>query len=223
MIELRFVRREQWAADVWEYFWWPAAPVTFQSGQYANFYVAGVDDSRGNARVFTLTSLPGDELLSFAVKISATPSPYKKHLMSLSQGDTVLMSEPMGDMVLPRLSTIPLTFVAGGLGIASYISLLRECDSSELSHPISLLWAIRSNEDRYKLPVVLANNSIKYQEFVAPDRLTVDDIMAATPGSGLIYLSGSERFVMALRHDLHARGITDAQILFDYFSGYDEL
>lgn len=221
--EMRFVRRVQWAADVWEYFWQPDTAVVYQAGQYANFYVADVDDPRGNTRIFTLTSLPSDEFISFAVKISAVPSPYKKHLVSLKPGDTVHMSETMGDMVLPRLSTTPLTLVAGGLGIASYISLLRKCDESKLSHPINLLWAIRSGTDRYELPIEFASSSVKYQEFTAPKRLSADDIIAATPTNGLIYLSGSERFVMTLRHDLHAREVTDTQLLFDYFSGYNEL
>lgn len=209
--------------DVWEYFWQPVASVTYQAGQYADFYLVDVDDPRGSSRVFTLTSLPSDELLSFAVKISSTPSPYKRHLASLLPGDTAHMSESMGDMVLPRSPTTPLTFVAGGLGIASYISLIRACSNSELLHPINLLWAIRNGNDRYKLPVLLTHNSISYREFTSPDRLTVDDIVLSTPDNGLMYLSGSERFVMTLRHDLHARGITDSQILFDYFSGYAEL
>lgn len=217
------MQRKQWAADVWEYFWRPTVPIMYQAGQYANFYLADVHDPRGNSRVFTLTSLPGDELVNFAVKIGALPSPYKKQLTLIRLGDTAHMGAPMGDMVLPRSTTTPLTFVAGGLGIASYISLLRECDSSELSHPINLLWAIRSKADRYNLPVILTHNAISYQEFIAPNRLTVDDIISATPNTGLMYLSGSERFVTSLRRELHDRGITDARILFDYFSGYNEL
>ncbi len=223
MIELRFVKRVQWSADVWEYFWQPSVGVNYLPGQYADFYIAGVVDPRGSSRVFTMTSLPGDEFVSFAVKISPHPSPYKQLLTHFKPGETLHMSEPMGDLVLPRLAGTPMTYVAGGLGIASFIALLRECERSAKSHPISVLWAIRSNADRYALPILQAETSTKYREFVAPDRLQVDDILAATPSNGLIYLSGSERFVMALRHDLHERGITDSRILFDYFSGYTEL
>lgn len=223
VIELRFLRRVQWAADVWEYFWRPTALITYQAGQYANFYLADVDDPRGNSRVFTLTSLASDDFISFAVKITATPSPYKRRLASLTPGDTVYISEPMGDMILPRLSNTPLILVAGGLGITSYISLLLECDRSGLSHSIDLLWAVRTNDDHYEIPIATTNSTITYRQFIAPDRLTVDDILAVSQQHSLFYLSGSERFVMALRGDLHAHNIGDMQILFDYFSGYDEV
>lgn len=224
MTTLQFVRREQWATDVWEYFFEPEIPLTYTPGQYANFTLANVIDARGSARTFTMTSLPTDALLSFAVKISNDPSPYKIRLGALKQSDIISMGEPMGDLVMPRSANTPLLFVAGGLGVASYISLLRLRSSNPtISNPVSVLWALRSQSDRYKLPALDTITSTDLHIFTAPNRLNLDDIMQQSKNDTLIYLSGSEHFVSGLRNDLHIHGITDARILFDYFSGYKEL
>jgi len=223
MTILHFVRREQWGADVWEYFFQSDLAVPFLAGQYASFILADVLDVRGNARTFTMTSLPTDALLSFAVKISANPSPFKQRLANLKIGDTVLMGEPMGDLILPRTAKVPLLFIAGGLGVASYVALLRTRTAMEPSNPVSLLWAVRSQTDLYNLPIIDTIDPTDKQIFLAPNRLYIDDIIKLTSHDTLIYLSGSEHFVSSLLRDMHAQGITDTRILFDYFSGYEEL
>lgn len=223
MTELSLIERKQWSEDVWEFFWQPAKAVDYQAGQYAHFQILSAMDPRGDSRIFTLTSLPSDDHVSFAAKIGNMPSDFKQKLLSLKKSDKITMGDALGDMVLPRLNSANLTFVAGGLGIASFISLIRECNKKHPSHHISLLWAMRSIDERYNLPVVTKNNLVHSSEFIAPERLTVGDIIASTPKDGLVYLSGSEKFVISLRQSLHERGITDSRILFDYFSGYDEL
>jgi len=219
MTKLWFVRREYWGADVWEYFFQPEAQVKYLAGQYASFSIPGIKDARGIARTFTMTSLATDTLLSFAVKITDAPSPYKVQLNRLQPRDSILMGEPMGDLIMPRTATTPLLFVAGGLGVASYVALLR----MNRTNPFSLLWAVRNSADQYNLPVLRSLETTNRYMFAAPNRLNVDDILQRAAGDTLIYLSGSERFVSSLRSDLHACGITDARILFDYFSGYNEL
>lgn len=220
---MELVRREHWGADVWEYFFLPNEPVAYLPGQYAQFSIANLTDPQGNSRIFTLTSLPSDPWLSFAVKISHKPSPYKTRLGSLKPGDTMYIGDAMGDLVAPRAATTPLLFVAGGLGIASYMALLRELGQLEQPNPVYLLWAVRSQAERYNLPVLNDLAPANRHVFVAPNRLSINDIMARATSETLIYLSGSEHFVTGLRGELHARGITDAQILFDYFSGYEDL
>jgi len=224
MTTLEFVRREYWGADAWEYFFQPDAAVEYLAGQYASFFIDGISDARGAARTFTMTSLASDSLLSFAVKISPNPSSYKTRLSALRPGEKILMREAMGDLVMPRTTNTPLLFIAGGLGIASYIALLHaRASGTEPSSPVSLLWGLRSQSEQYSLPILSSIAPMDQQVFIAPDRLAVDDIMKRATPDTLIYLSGSEHFVSSLRSDLHAHGITDARILFDYFSGYKEL
>ncbi len=203
----------------------PKSRVTFEPGQYAHFsfpFVVG-EKSAKQHRTFTICSLPTDDTIEFITRLDTPMSAYKQQLFSLQPGDHMYMDEPRGDLVLPLQSDRPLVFVAQGIGIASFLPLLRECARSDLSHPISLLWAIRGETDRGVLAIPGETCVSERQDFIAPSRLSVDAIMQRVGPESLVYISGSETFTMTLVHDLRQRGVTDDRLIFDYFTGYSEL
>jgi hypothetical protein len=61
------------------------------------------------------------------------------------------------------------------------------------------------------------------QTILAPNRLTAQEIIDATPPNALVYLSGSQNFVEGLCADLTALGTPHEQIVFDYYDGYIDL
>ena len=107
MVALQFLGRTQRSQDVWEYFFQPTEPIRYLAGQYAEFSIADLIDPRGKTRIFTLTSLPDTPVVSFAVKISDTPSPYKQRLSQLQPGEILYVGQPTGDMILPRHTAAP--------------------------------------------------------------------------------------------------------------------
>ena len=213
-----FERREELAPGIWQYFFRPEQAVDFIPGQYAAFHVPDrLNDPRGQSRVFTMTSLPTDELVSFVVKFVEPLSPYKQALQQLQPHYELRMDEAMGDLVLPKLTSIPLVFIAGGIGIASFVSMV---NSGVDERNVRLLYTVHSADEIIFTGIA---GQLQSDIFIAPNRVTTEAITKNQAPDTQYYLSGSERFVEGLRRDLQDLGILHEQIVFDYFDGYTEL
>lgn len=223
MWQTTFIGRKHLGTDIWEFRLTRPEGYEYLSGQYASIgFPMPLDDLRGQSRVMTFTSHPDDEYLAFVTRISDQPSPYKHQLSGLQPGDSLVVDGSLGDLILPRSTATPLVFVAGGIGVASFISMLRDIEKTGETREVHLLYAVRSNEERLFSDMLDRFPFASKQEFVAPNRLSVQDILAtANTEDALFYLSGTESFVESLRKDLLLAGLTDTQIIFDYFTGYN--
>lgn len=223
-MQVRFVKREELAPYIWRYSFATDTPYDFVAGQYTDFHIPSpLTDPRGRSRVFTLTSLPGENELSFVAKFLEPMSPYKQALQALKPGDELKLDDAMGDLVLPKLASVPLVFVAGGIGMASFVSMLAQLTRDKEERQIFFFYALRSRTEVIYRDLI-EGYPLAHKQFVyAPNRLQAEEILATTPPDALIYLSGSQKFVEGLRADLEALGIDRSRIVFDYYDGYAEL
>jgi len=223
-MQVIFEKREEIAPGIWQYWFRPERPVDFVPGQYTDLHLTGVqNDSRGASRTFSFTSLPSDPSVTFILKHFGLQSPYKQALQSLQAGDEARIDDAMGDLVLPKDPAMPLVFVAGGIGIASYASMLQQLSSLREERDIYLFYALRSRREQIFRELTSAYPLASKDIIIAPNRLSAEHIKASTPPEALLYLSGSQTFVEGLRADLEALGTPRSQIVFDYFDGYAEL
>jgi ferredoxin-NADP reductase len=219
-----FERREELAPTIWEYYFRSERPVDFAPGQYVNVRLPGVhNDPRGSGRVFTLTSLPSDELLSFVVKIPQPHTPYKEALIHIAPGTECRIDDAMGDLILPKDPTQPLVYIAGGIGVASYVSMFKQLRMNREERPIYFFYALRSRTEQIFRELTESYPLQLKQLIIAPNRLSAREVKDSTPPDALVYLSGSQRFVEGIRSDLEALGTPRSSIVFDYYDGYVEL
>ena len=224
-----FERKQELLPDIWEFYFRPERPLDYIPGQYVDLRLPQAHaDKRGTSRTFTLTSLPDEPLTSFAVKIELPCSTYKQVLQALQPGDTATVTDAMGDVVLPKDPDVPLVFVAGGLGIASFVSITRWLTKRKEQRTITLLYAVRNKRDilfeeifnAYQFP-------IKKTLFTAdgePIRISAALIAEQLVPDSLLYISGSEHFVESLRQELQRDfGVPNEKIIYDFFDGYSEL
>lgn len=224
-MEVSFLGKREVVPNVWEFRFQPETAVEYVAGQYARFtFPFGVTDPRGKQhRTFTLTSHPSESELRFITRLEEPCSTYKHHLRQLKPGDTMLIDEPHGDAILPRLATTPLVFVAQGIALASYISMLVERERSELSRYITLVWVRRGEDDRLEKLIPGEVPGLTRIDIHYPERLTAKDVLQHTAQSSLIYLSGSQNFVESLGADLEAAAVHRERIIYDYYEGYKDL
>jgi len=223
-MQVFFERRAELALGIWEYFFRPERAVDFVPGQYVEVQLPGVQgDARGPSRTFTLTSLPSDSSISFITKHFTLQTPYKHTLQALREGDGVRIGEAMGDLVLPKSVATPLIFVAGGIGVASYASMLKDLLARREERPVFLFYALRARREQLFRGLTDAYPLALKEITLAPHTLHAADIKDATPPNALTYLSGSQHFVEDLRAELEALGTPRSQIVFDYYDGYAEL
>ncbi len=224
-MKVSFLGKREVAPNVWEFRFQPETAVEYVPGQYARLtFPFRISDPHGKQhRTFTLTSHPSESELRFITRLEEPYSVYKQHLHRLKPSDTMLIDEPHGDAVLPRLATTPLVFVAQGIALASYVSMLRECCLRSLTHPITLFWARRSEDDRLENLIPGEIPDFERVDIHYPTRLTAAEIQAKITPQSLTYLSGSQSFVESIGAELEAASTPRERLIYDYYEGYVHL
>jgi ferredoxin-NADP reductase len=124
--------------------------VDFTAGQY--FWVElpdrGHQDEKGLRRHISVVTSPTDRgVLGLATRLRDTA--FKQTLRELEVGDEVDVEEPKGSFVLPEATDRDYVFVAGGIGITVFRSMLRFIADKELPYRVTLVY---SNRDRESAP-----------------------------------------------------------------------
>lgn len=223
-MDVVFERRENLAANIWQYYFRPLGGLDFLPGQYADLHLSKVvGDPRGPSRTLSFTNLPDEPSISFVLKHFEKQSPYKQALEHLKPGGVAKIDNAMGDLVLPKSPATPLIFVAGGIGIASYVGMLKQLIKTNEQRQVELFYQLRDAGEQIFGELLEAYKFKQKEILFKPDTLTGGKIKTSVSPESLIYLSGSQTFVENLQTDLERLGFARAQIIFDYYDGYIEL
>jgi ferredoxin-NADP reductase len=222
------------ADNIRTFYFRPERPVQYTAGQFAEWTLKHANpDDRGVRRWFTISSSPTGELVTITTKFAGDKSSsFKKHLFKLQPGDELQMSEPMGDFVLPKLIQTPLIFVAGGIGITPFHSILSWLAEVKEERPIKLLYGVH-NEDEIIFQETF-DKAGQHATIVVSDatpewggergQLSAELILGLEQPSEdtLVYVSGPEPMVEALQKDLIKGGLKKTQFVGDYFPNYSK-
>jgi glycine betaine catabolism B len=231
---LKLERIEQASADTYDFIFNPERKFAFQPGQYLE-WTLGLDhpDNRGNRRYFTIASAPTDGTVRVGVKFYRAPSAFKRSLGAMTRGDTIYASQLAGDFTLPEDPNVKIAFLAGGIGITPFRSMLQYLLDRNEARPIVLLYGNECAEDityRDVLDAAVGELGIQTIYVVARNagpgeypgvitgrlvRQVISDYRERT-----FYISGPQGMVKALRHTLRRMGIHNARIKVDFFPGY---
>jgi ferredoxin-NADP reductase len=117
----------------------------WRPGQY--FWVelldSPYDDERGPRRHITIATSPTEGRLGLATRLRDTA--FKRGLAELAVGDAIEVEEPKGTFSLPEDTEPSYVFVAGGIGITVFRSMLHFVADRALPYRVTLLY---SNRDR---------------------------------------------------------------------------
>jgi ferredoxin-NADP reductase len=121
--------------------------VDFTPGQY--FFVTlpdvGHQDEKGLRRHITVVTSPGERgVLGFATRMRDTA--FKRTLGELAVGTEVDVEPPKGSFALPEDTSRPLVFVAGGIGITVFRSMLLYIRDEGLPYRVTLIYSNRDRE-----------------------------------------------------------------------------
>jgi glycine betaine catabolism B len=210
-------------------FWFePTRRFSFAPGQFLEYTVAhSRPDTRGVRRYFTIASSPTEPQILLAARFSRPGSTFKQALKNKRKGDEVVASKVAGDFVLPPDSARKLAFIAGGIGITPFRSMVKYLLDTNQPRDIVLLYGARAEEElifrdifeeaqmRFGMRVVYVISRLIDKEAI---RKEVPDFTTL-----LFYVSGPEPMVQGVSKILAGMGIARRQIKRDYFPGYAEL
>jgi ferredoxin-NADP reductase len=228
-----FLRKqpENPAGDIITFWFEPDTGLDQIAGQFVEVTLShDSPDERGHKRWYTLSNSPTDApLISITTNIDKNASSFKQALGQLRTGDQIIVSEPMGDFVLPKDSSIPLIFIAGGIGITPYHSIIKFLDDTGQSRDISLFYSVRTPRELIFMTMLESAGLKPIIVCQKPDGtwrgetglLSGQRIMDKTrPSTGsLFYISGPESLVESIETDLIGLGVDRTRLVTDAFSG----
>ena len=102
-------------------------------------------DSEGNIRTFSIASPSFEDRLTVATRMRDTA--FKRVLKSMPLGTTVKIDRPDGSLTLHKNPSKPAVFLAGGIGITPFLSILRQASHEKVPHHLYLFYSNRQPED----------------------------------------------------------------------------
>lgn len=235
---LMFKEKISLAPDIVDFVFTPKERLAYQPGQYGEWtFPHPHTDSRGNRRYFTLASSPTEDSLRIGVKFYENGSSYKKYLHELEGQSIVAAGQWAGDFMLPKDRSQKLVFVAGGIGITPFRSMLKYLIDTKEQRDIVVIFSNKLAQDIvYKDILDQAERdlairtiyTITDKEHIPADWKghigRVDSTMIATDipdwKDRIFYLSGPHLMVTGFEKTLHEMGVPFTHIKKDFFPGF---
>lgn len=232
---LRLKRRVPIAHNTYDLVFDAPSPLRFQPGQYMEWTLPhAYPDERGNRRFFTVASAPAETQVRLGVKVTEPLSSFKQKLLHMEEGDTMVAAQVAGDFVLPKNSAQKIAFIAGGIGITPFRSMIAHMLLHNDARDAVLLYANTTKEDiAYKdlfdqaqrdlgMRVAYAVSDGDAPQGTIRGRLTPDIIANTIPDykDRTFYISGPHAMVTAFRRALRHMGVSPWRIKTDYFPGF---
>lgn len=217
--EATLVSKDLIAKNTYEMSFSLSADFYFVPGQYLWLCVPALafDDPRGNQRAFSIASSPQEKRM-IRVCFRASGSGYKKTLLSLSIGSSIVISGPFGGNFCLSENVHRSVFVAGGTGISPFLSILRDENTWKNGASITLVY-INSTKEKALYREEIALLSSQQKQFKLHERYgQVSDSSFPTVqfhADTLWYVSGPFGFVDAVYTTLEKRNIPDSAMHFE--------
>jgi ferredoxin-NADP reductase len=222
---LTLTEKEHLIDNVWAFRFKPSEPLHYTAGQYIRVELPHENpDSEGTKRWFTNSAAPYEGIMQITTRVSE--STFKQALAKLAPGDELqLIEKPEGDFVWQD-SEFPIVFVAGGIGVTPFHSILKQRAHDNLPLNATLVYGSRTPEVPFKneLTAWQADDPNLKVLYEVGQPLTAERLAELVPtiNESLVYVSGPEPMVQALSNDLKQHGLPEAQLKQDEFPNYDQ-
>jgi benzoate/toluate 1,2-dioxygenase reductase subunit len=201
-----------------------AAPV-FLPGQYVNIDVPG----SGEHRSYSFSSAPGSSHISFLIK-KIPGGVMSTWLESAKPGNTVEFTGPLGSFYL-RAVERPLLFLAGGTGLAPFLSMLEVLARAGSQQKVHLIYGVTRDLDLVQVEAIEAYTAklpnFTFSTVVAeaasshPRKGWVTQHMPAeclNDGDVDVYLCGPPPMVDAVRKHFDDNGVKPVSFHYEKFT-----
>ena len=226
------------AENTYDFIFQPDRKLKFRPGQYLEWTLAHERmDKRGMRRYFTIASSPTEEDIIMGVKFYEKPSSYKQALIYLNPGDTVVASQLAGDFVLPKDKSQNLVFIAGGIGVTPFRSMIKYLLDLKDKRDIIIFYSNKGAQDiAYKEIFDEAEKTLGIKTvYCLSDQASTPLNWSGEKGfvnkqmiekwapdfkERIFYISGPRSMILSFQETLENSGVPKNNIKTDFFPGF---
>lgn len=227
----------QLAPNIYEFAFSHPNKFAFIPGQYLEWTLPHPkSDSRGVRRYFTISSSPNEDNIKLGVKIMPDKvSTFKKALLNLKLGEKMSADQLAGDFTIPKNSNDKLIFIAGGIGVTPFRSIIKTIIETGIQKDIILFYsAADPGEFVYKdifkqaggfgvKTVYVLGGKVPVKSWTGETGFLTEDMVkkyAPDFKERKIYLSGPVAMVNNYKNLFRGMGVSNASMHTDYFPGF---
>lgn len=234
---VKLIEKKEVAAGTMSFHFEKPKNFKYLPGQYALFSLIDpkFTDIKGNTRAMSLASAPSENEVSMAMRMS--DSAYKRSLTEMEIGTEVEMQGPLGHLHLEKNDTRPVVFLAGGIGIVPFRSMLAEMkNTTGFNRDTTLVYSNRLPEDTtyYNELIEYGKNGVKIV-CTASDKKSIQEnwkhergrisfkMLTAhinNPKESVYYIVGVPQMVKSMQDILEKMGVPAESVMIELFGGY---
>ncbi len=193
----------------------------------------GHEDEKGLRRHISLVTSPTDKgVVGLATRLR--DSAFKQTLSELEIGDEVEVEEPKGSFLLPEDTGAEYVFVAGGIGITVFRSMLRYIADESLPYRVTLVYSNRDREstafldeldglerriEGLRVILVMTDEETWEGERRRLDAAVLGELVGGLEGKTFM-IAGPPGMVEGVSDSLLAAGLPEDSVVAGKFSGY---
>ena len=191
----------------------PTSPLAYQPGQW--MYIRLNENLKHH---FTISSSPTEDFLQITT-MYREESEFKKALFASPAGTIVDIEGPRGSFVLDEKDTSPRLFIAGGIGITPFRSMLKYNRDKQLNLPLKLIYSVKTRADGAFMSELVEAMVVESE---TEGRLDAAKIKALVPdwNERTWWLCGPPAMVDAFVELAQRLGLPPEKIKSEEFTGY---
>jgi len=233
----KLVQKVKLSPTSFDFVFSPKRTFAYAPGQYMEWTLPHADtDARGSRRYFTLASSPTEDNVRLGIKFYEPGSSFKRAMLSMSSDTPITAGQLGGDFTMPEDASQKLVFIAGGIGITPYRSMLKYLVDTKQPRPITLFYSERQAGDvvyddvfeaaqrqlGVKVVYTLTDQVGNLPKWAKGGYITAQMIKIEVPDyqERHFYISGPHSMVSAMESILHGLGVSHDHIKTDFFPGY---
>ncbi len=205
-------------------------PIKFDPGMF--FMISGIEASTGKvlvSRAFSIASEPSSEEMEYY--IVKQHGDHKTHFMDSKLGDAYLISGPHGQFKFIPSVNKKVVFIAGGTGLAPFMSMLRHIKKLKTGNDVVLLYSVK-----YPTEIIRKEELFGYKDSIGAKIVVTVTRAAENDGwngeskridsdmikkyaedymDRVFYICGPLPFVNSMKEAIKALGVSDSNVWAD--------
>jgi ferredoxin-NADP reductase len=234
----KLLRREEVAEGTMAFHFEKPSGFNFKPGQSADVTLNNPPetDAEGNIRTFSIASPPFENELVFATRMRDTA--FKRSLKTVPIATEVKIAPAAGSFTLHKNPAKPAVFLAGGIGITPFLSIVRQADRDRLSQALYLFYSNRRPEDaaflstlqalektnpNFRLICTMTEMAKSKKEWKGETGFIIKEMLLkylSRLQGPIYYTAGPPALVTAMREMLTASSVDEDDIRSEEFAGY---